>query len=100
VISEEIGEATEKKISKEVLDETAGKTGKEIKGEGTGNAEKLVTKELGKVARVGITGEGIPLERVKPNVLEQIHPDENAAYGYLPNKGTDYDKPSFDFTKV
>jgi hypothetical protein len=47
---------------------------------------------------VGKTGEGIPLEEIKPKVLEQIHPDDNAAYGYSPNEGTRYAK--FDFTDV
>jgi hypothetical protein len=47
---------------------------------------------------VGATGEGIPLERVKPEVLKEVHPDNKAAYGYSPNKGTAYEK--FDFTDV
>jgi hypothetical protein len=52
----------------------------------------------GKATGVGKTGEGIPLEEVKPKVLEQIHSDDNAAYGYSPNEGTRYAK--FDFTDV
>jgi hypothetical protein len=47
----------------------------------------------------GKIGEGIPLEQVKPEVLKQIHFDKNGAYGYLPNKGTAYDRPEYDFTK-
>jgi hypothetical protein len=47
---------------------------------------------------VGATGEGIPIERVKPEVLKKVHPDSKAAYGYSPNKGTDYEK--IDFTDV
>ena len=31
-------------------------------------------------ARVGKTDEGIPLEEVNPDVLKQIHPDNNGAY--------------------
>ncbi|MBJ7987198.1 T7SS effector LXG polymorphic toxin [Bacillus cereus] len=48
----------------------------------------------------GKTGEGIPLEEVKPDVLKQIHADDNGAYGYLPNEGTAYNKPEYDFTNV
>lgn len=47
---------------------------------------------------VGTTGEGIPIEEVKPEVLEQIHTDDNAAYGYSPNEGSRYAK--YDFTEV
>lgn len=45
-------------------------------------------------------GEGIPLEKVKPDVLKQIHADDNGAYGYLPKEGTAYNKPEYDFTNV
>ena len=51
-------------------------------------------------AGVGKTGEGIPLEEVKPDVLKQIHADDNGAYGYLPNEGIAYDRPEYDFTDV
>jgi hypothetical protein len=47
---------------------------------------------------VGATGEGIPIERVKPEVLKEVHPDSKAAYGYSPKKGTAYEK--IDFTDV
>lgn len=47
---------------------------------------------------VGVTGEGIPLEEVKPDVLEQIYPDDTGAYGYLSKEGTRYAK--YDFTDV
>jgi hypothetical protein len=50
-------------------------------------------------AGVGVTGEGIPLERVKPNVLEEIHPDDKAAYGYSPNEGTRYAESNFTNVK-
>nr|WP_232337106.1 LXG domain-containing protein [Lysinibacillus timonensis] len=49
---------------------------------------------------VGKTGEGIPIEKVKPSVLKQIYADDNGAYGYLPNEGTAYNKPEYDFTNV
>ncbi|WP_198039550.1 hypothetical protein [Clostridium kluyveri] len=51
-------------------------------------------------AGVGKTGEGIHLENVKPDVLKQIYADDNGAYGYLPNKGTEYDRSEYDFTDV
>lgn len=51
-------------------------------------------------AGVGKTGEGISLEEVKIDVLKEIHPDNNGAYGYLSNEGTAYDKPEYDFTDV
>lgn len=47
---------------------------------------------------MGATGEGIPIERVKPEVLKEVHPDSKAAYGYSPKKGTAYE--NFDFTDV
>ncbi|MBD7910557.1 pre-toxin TG domain-containing protein [Clostridium cibarium] len=53
-----------------------------------------------RIAVIGKTGEGIPLEEVKPYVLKQIYPDDNGAYGYLPNEGTAYHKPEYDFTDV
>ncbi|MFL0251975.1 hypothetical protein ACJDT4_16265, partial [Clostridium neuense] len=59
----------------------------------TGNNTKGVSK-----AGIGKTGEGIPLDEVKPNVLKQIHADDNGAYGYLPNEGTPYYNPKYDFT--
>lgn len=49
---------------------------------------------------VGKTGEGIPLSEVKEHVLTQIHPDNDGAYGYLPNAGTAYDRPDFDFKNI
>lgn len=49
---------------------------------------------------IGKTGLGIPLDKIKPEVLEQIHTDQDAAFGYLPNKGTPYDKPYYDFKNV
>ncbi|MEB9414695.1 T7SS effector LXG polymorphic toxin [Bacillus cereus] len=58
-----------------------------------------VAKGTGKIG-VGKTGEGIPLEKVKPDVLKQIHADDNGAYGYLPKEGTAYNKPEYDFTNV
>ncbi|MGX5556281.1 T7SS effector LXG polymorphic toxin [Bacillus cereus] len=58
-----------------------------------------VAKGTGKTG-VGKTGEGIPLEKVKPDVLKQIHADDNGAYGYLPKEGTAYNKPEYDFTNV
>ncbi|PEF76581.1 hypothetical protein CON94_04570 [Bacillus pseudomycoides] len=68
------------------------------------NANRLsgekVPEEGIRKAGVGKTGEGIPLEEVKPDVLNQIHPDDNGAYGYLPNEGTAYHKPEYDFTDV
>ncbi|MES9699707.1 hypothetical protein ABWK42_21135 [Bacillus sp. JJ927] len=68
------------------------------------NANRLsgekVPEEGIRKAGVGKTGEGIPLEEVKPDVLKQIHPDDNGAYGYLPNEGTAYHKPEYDFTDV
>jgi len=51
-------------------------------------------------AGIGKTGEGIHLDEVKPDVLKQIHADDNGAYGYLPNEGTAYDKAEYDFTDV
>ncbi|MED1475003.1 hypothetical protein [Bacillus pseudomycoides] len=68
------------------------------------NANRLsgekVPEEGIRKAGVDKTGEGIPLEEVKPDVLNQIHPDDNGAYGYLPNEGTAYHKPEYDFTDV
>lgn len=61
--------------------------------------DRLYPKGVSK-AGVGKTGEGIPLEEVKPDVLKQIHPDDNGAYGYLPNEGTAYHTPEYDFTNV
>ena len=58
-----------------------------------------ITERVSK-PKIGKTGEGIPLEEVKPDVLKQIHYDENGAYGYLPNEGTAYHKPEYDFTNV
>jgi hypothetical protein len=69
---------------KEVLQGNDGETHNRLDVEGT--------------ARIGTTGEGIPLEKIKPEVLKQIRVDENAAYGYLPIKGTAYDKSEYDFT--
>jgi hypothetical protein len=62
-------------------------------------------QEKGKIGGVnftgiGKTGIGIPLDKIKPEVLKQIHADQDAAYGYLPNKGTPYDKPYYDFKNV
>lgn len=37
---------------------------------------------------------------MKSNVINQIYPDENGAYGYLPKEGTAYDKPEYDFKDV
>lgn len=51
----------------------------------------------------GKTGEGIPLDKVErhvPHVLDYIYPNDNGAFGYLPRKGTAYDKPEYDFTNV
>jgi hypothetical protein len=56
-----------------------------------------ITKKTSRTG-VGTTGEGIPIERVKPEVLQEMHPDRNAAYGYSPRKGTAY--YNFDFTDV
>ena len=64
---------------------------------------KDVVEEVGEGAAkagVGKTGEGIPLEEVKPDVLKQIHSDNNGAYGYIPNEGTAYHNPKYDFTDV
>lgn len=47
---------------------------------------------------IGVTVEGIPIEEVDPKVFEQIHLDENAAYGYSPNEGTAYSQ--YDFTDI
>jgi hypothetical protein len=47
---------------------------------------------------VGATGQGVPIERVKPKVLKEVHPDGKAAYGYSPNKGTAYH--GHDFTDI
>ncbi|HFK1548903.1 T7SS effector LXG polymorphic toxin [Bacillus sp. FSL R5-0677] len=65
------------------------------KGEGSSSGNKGTGK-----TGVGKTGEGIPLEKVKPDVLKQIHADDNGAYGYLPKEGTAYNKPEYDFTNV
>ncbi|MGQ7872140.1 T7SS effector LXG polymorphic toxin [Bacillus sp. 1A] len=65
------------------------------KGEGSSSGNK----GMGKTG-VGKTGEGIPLEKVKPDVLKQIHADDNGAYGYLPKEGTAYNKLEYDFTNV
>jgi len=62
------------------------------------DTEIITDIERVRKAGVGKTGEGIPLEEVKPDVLKQIHPDDNGAYGYLPNEGTAYHKPEYDFT--
>ena len=51
-------------------------------------------------AGIGKTGEGIPLEEVKPDVLKKIHHDDNGTYGYIPNEGTAYDNPKYDFTDI
>jgi len=61
---------------------------------------RISNLESGGVKGTGKTGEGIPLEEVKPDVLKQIHADDNGAYGYLPNEGTAYNKPEYDFTNV
>ncbi|MBJ8029920.1 hypothetical protein JDS96_18875 [Bacillus cereus group sp. N21] len=61
--------------------------------------EASLAKGAGKTG-VGKTGEGIPLEEVKPEVLKQIHADDNGSYGYLPNEGTAYHKSEYDFTNV
>ena len=58
--------------------------------------KRLVIKKT----KVGKTGEGIPLEKVKTKVLEQIYYNENGAYGYLPKDGAAYDSPKYDFTNV
>ncbi|WP_273320591.1 hypothetical protein [Vallitalea guaymasensis] len=58
-----------------------------VSGEGTG-----------KYTGIGKTGKGIPQEKVSPEVLKQIEPDSNAAYGYSPKKGTPYEK--YDFTDI
>lgn len=73
------------KVDKEVA--------KDIESENVKDGTTGVSK-----AGVGKTGEGIPLEEVRPDVLKQIHPDDNGAYGYLPNEGTAYHKPEYDFT--
>ncbi|KAA0756471.1 hypothetical protein DT250_30290 [Bacillus sp. AR2-1] len=65
------------------------------KGEGSSSGNK----GMGKTG-VGKTGEGIPLEKVKPDVLKQIHANDNGAYGYLPKEGTAYNKLEYDFTNV
>ncbi|WP_260632118.1 hypothetical protein [Bacillus bingmayongensis] len=66
-----------------------------------GSGEKDVGREVsGAGDSVSKTGEGIPLEEVKPDVLKQIHADDKGAYGYLPNEGTAYHKPEYDFTNV
>ncbi|WP_237163363.1 hypothetical protein [Paenibacillus sp. BIHB 4019] len=44
---------------------------------------------------VGATGEGIPIEKVKPKVLDDIYPDPSGAYGYLPKEGTAYSNIDF-----
>ncbi|MGG0727728.1 hypothetical protein [Bacillus paramycoides] len=79
------------------------KNGTKVAGQAQ-NANRLsgekVPEEGIRKAGVGKTGEGIPLEEVKPDVLKQIHPDDNGAYGYLPNEGTAYHKPEYDFTDV
>ncbi|WP_297430548.1 hypothetical protein, partial [Clostridium sp.] len=80
------GVGNEINIAKEELGELAGKIKDDFKGAGN--------------AGVGKTGEGIPLEEVKPDVLKQIYPDDNGAYGYLPNEGTAYYNPKYDFTDV
>ena len=49
---------------------------------------------------IGKTGEGLSPDEVNPDVFKQIHADENGAYGYLPNAGTAYDTPEYDFTNV
>ncbi|URZ04107.1 hypothetical protein [Clostridium felsineum] len=69
------------------------------------NSEEMPVVNVGKntgISKTGIgkTGEGIHLEEVKAEVLKQIHPDDNGAYGYLPNEGTAYHKPEYDFTDV
>ena len=73
-------------------------------GEQLGKSFKKVTSEnkleKQEKASVGKTGEGIPIEKVKSDVLKKIHADDNGAYGYLPNEGTAYDKPEYDFTNV
>lgn len=33
-------------------------------------------------------------------MLKQIYPDDNGAYGYLPNEGSAYYNPKYDFTNV
>ena len=47
---------------------------------------------------IGVTGEGIPIEKVNSKVLEDIYPDSSGAYGYLPKEDTAYSK--IDFTDV
>ncbi|WP_233277472.1 hypothetical protein [Paenibacillus durus] len=47
---------------------------------------------------IGKTGEGIPIEEVRPDILEQIYRDDAGVYGYLPKERTPYAK--YDFTDV
>ena len=68
--------------------------GKDKSGYSDDNDASRKTRRTG----VGVTGEGIPIERVKPGVLKKVDPDSKAAYGYSPKKGTAYEK--FDFTDV
>jgi hypothetical protein len=67
------------------------------KGKYVNSKETIGSKKIDRTG-VGTTGEGIPIDRVEPEVLKEIHPDSNTAYGYSPNKGTAYEK--YDFTNV
>ncbi|PFD97146.1 type VII secretion protein [Bacillus cereus] len=75
-------------------------TGEKVFGSGEKDVGIEVNGNSVRKTGIGKTGEGIPLEEVKPDVLKQIHADDKGAYGYLPNGGTAYHKPEYDFTNV
>lgn len=79
-----------------------GNSGEKIEEPTNKKVEEPISENTEGVSKTGIgkTGEGIPLDEVKPDVLKQIHADDNGAYGYLPNEGTAYDKAEYDFTDV
>ena len=82
-------------VGKVSLEEAEKLVGKDVRWSRGESVSKVISK-----TGVGKTGKGIPLEKVKPEILTQIHPDDNGAYGYIPNKGIAYNNPKYDFTDV
>jgi len=57
----------------------------------------MIDKNTGEIG-VGKNGEGIPIEEVKPHVLEQIYRDDTGVNEYLSKERTLYAK--YDFTDI
>jgi hypothetical protein len=69
-----------------------------VSGKNKGNRNKGRGSTQKAYTGVGATGKGIPIERVKPSVLKEVHSDSRAAYGYSPNKWTAYER--YDFRDI